>query len=173
MPTRILFLPELSEPNELKDLLARSAFHLAHAEPEALTFVVEQGKGEAATEAIRQVSVPWWFDPVTDEQIRRVLDRVAVAEVGTPEAERSGDLSDIVGVWNTAAFESSDWVLEAGRRTPGQSIFDLDRATNPTSTAEWGALADTLAPSSPAKERARFSRILKAVGGGPGRLHPE
>ena len=86
------------------------------------------------------MSAPEWFDPVTEEQIRRVLDRVAVVEAGTPEAERIADLSDIVGVWDTDVFRASAWVLEAGRRTPGHSIFDVDPTTNPAGGARACAL---------------------------------
>ena len=52
---------------------------------------------------------------MTEEQVRRVLDQVAVVEAGTPEAERIADLSDIVGVWDTDVFRASALVAGAAR----------------------------------------------------------
>jgi hypothetical protein len=100
--SRILFLPEFSSIASFNDVLARGAFHVAHIKPEALAFVVDKGMEDQAGQATRAVEIHPGLDPDIESQIRRVQDRVSVIDSGSIEAERIGDLSDIVAVWDRA-----------------------------------------------------------------------
>ena len=163
MKGRILFLPGFDRIEDLRDSLGRAAFHLAHADPGQLTFIIDAELVDEAEQLLTHIQVPDDFDPDIDLMVERIAGRVHFIEEGSRAERRAAASHDVVAIWDIPSFDSSPWAIERGIRNENRTIFEVDSHNTRFGASKFAMIADRLSPTSPATEYKRFECMLEAL----------
>ncbi len=156
MRSRVQLLPEIRDPAAFPALFARVAFHLAHADPEAITFLVAPDVLADVQALVESPTVPDGFGAEVLDAIERIASVVMLRDASTADPAAVDAHADVVAVWDGDAFASSRWAPAMAQRTPRITIFDVDLHRTKLEASHFALLAERITAPSSAAEAQHF-----------------
>ncbi|MGI9586432.1 MAG: glycosyltransferase [Acidimicrobiia bacterium] len=161
--SRVLYLPRFERLEDLEDSMLRAAFYLGRGDLEQLSFVVRADIENEAKGLLRSIQVHEEFDPAIEEAVRLLADNVRIVSDKSPDLLSAPLTHDVVVVWNTPEFDSSQWASERAKRTRNVTIFDVDDHSDRFGPSSYGAMTDRLSDVKPDAEGKRFEEMLEEL----------